>query len=107
MVGEQSTIMEESLLKKKYAFIYDTENFVSSFGFYRKKENKFFITRNFYELEKSLSSILKKDLKFIEDYKIWRKQFCNNYLSDNGKINNFNNLRNKIRQYIESENDKY
>ena len=37
VVGKQSTIMEESLLKKKYAFIYDTENFVSSFGFYRKK----------------------------------------------------------------------
>ena len=37
VIGKQSTIIEESLLKK-YAFIYDTENFVSTFGFYKKKE---------------------------------------------------------------------
>ena len=105
VIGKQSTIIEESLLKKKYAFIYDTENFVSTFGFYKKKENKFFVKKNVIELENTLKLILKNDKNYLQSFELSRKIFCENYLSDMGRVNDFNFLRDRIRKYIETVND--
>ena len=98
ILGKQSTIIEEALMKNKYALIFDNENFVSTFGFYRY--NNFYVIKS---LEKTIESILlliNEDERYIKNYNKKRKIFIENYLSDQGKINNFNTLKTKIVEYI-------
>ena len=98
ILGKQSTIIEEALMKNKYALIFDSENFVSTFGFYR--HNHFYVIKSLEKIIESILLLINEDEKYIENYNKKRKIFIENYLSDQGKINNFNTLKTKIVEYI-------
>jgi hypothetical protein len=98
ILGKQSTIVEEALMKNKYALIFDSENFVSTFGFYRY--NNFYVVKSLKKIVESILLLINEDVKYIENYNKKRKIFIENYLSDRGKINNFNTLKTKIVEYI-------
>lgn len=98
VIGSQSTIIEESLMQNKFSFIFDYENFASTLGFY--KYNKFYILQSINSVIKSLLLILNKDMGYIDNYNKNRKVFIEDYLSENGKINDFNALRLKILDII-------
>ena len=98
ILGKQSTIVEEALMKNKYALIFDSENFVSTFGFYRY--NNFYVVKSLKKIIESILLLINEDEKYIENYNKKRKIFIENYLSDRGKINNFNTLKTKIVEYI-------
>ena len=101
VIGSQSTIIEESLIKNKYTFIFDSENFASTMGFYRY--NKFYILESIDKVINSVLLILNEDKTYIDDYNRNKKFFVKNYLSENGRINNFKSLKNKITEYMNDE----
>ncbi len=101
VIGSQSTIIEESLIKNKYTFIFDSENFASTIGFYRY--NNFYILKSTDKAINSALLILNEDKTYIDDYNKNKKFFVKNYLSENGRINNFQSLKNKITEYMNDE----
>ena len=101
VIGSQSTIIEESLIKDKYTFIFDSENFASTMGFYRY--NNFYILKSTDKVINSALLILNEDKTYIDDYNKNKKFFVKNYLSENGRINNFQSLKNKITEYMNDE----
>ena len=101
VIGSQSTIIEEALMKNKYSFILDFENFASTLGFYRY--NNFYILKSIDNVIDSLMLLFNEDKKYIDNYNRNRKFFVENFLSDRGKINNFDTLRSKILNCINEE----
>ena len=101
VIGSQSTIIEEALMKNKYSFILDFENFASTLGFYRY--NNFYILKSIDNVIDSLMLLFNEDKKYIDNYNKNRKFFIENFLSDRGKINNFDTLRSKILNCINEE----
>ena len=101
VIGSQSTIIEEALMKNKYSFILDFENFASTLGFYRY--NNFYILKSIDDVIDSLMLLFNEDKKYIDNYNKNRKFFIENFLSDRGKINNFDTLRSKILNCINEE----
>ena len=88
-------------MKDKYTFIFDSENFASTMGFYRY--NKFYILKSTDKVINTALLILNEDKTYIDDYNKNKKFFVKNYLSENGRINNFQSLKNKITEYMNDE----
>ena len=45
--------------------------------------------KNVIELENTLKLILKNDKNYLQSFELSRKIFCENYLSDMGRVNDF------------------
>ena len=70
-------------------------------GFYRY--NNFYILKSTDKVINSALLILNEDKTYIDDYNKNKKFFVKNYLSENGRINNFQSLKNKITEYMNDE----
>ena len=77
VIGSQSTIIEEALMKNKYSFILDFENFASTLGFYRY--NNFYILKSIDNVIDSLMLLFNEDKKYIDNYNKNRKFFIENF----------------------------
>ncbi len=101
-IGKYSTIMDEALVADKNILLHDTENFVSTFGYYRK--NKFLITTDFEELLMKTKSLLERNNHFYKNYIKLKKNYVNNYLTDNGAIGSPQKIVEIIEKYIKNIN---
>ena len=99
IIGKYSTIMDEALVAGKNILIHDAENFVSSFGFYRK--NKFLISSNFEELQFKVKNILEGNNEFSKYYMKKKKDYIKNYLTDEGITGNPKKMVKIIEKYIQ------
>lgn len=103
IIGKYSTIMDESLVSGKNILIYDTENFVSTFGFYKK--NKFLLASNYESLLFKTKSLLEKKNEFYEFYKIEKKNYISDYLTNNSIVGSPFTLTDAIEEYIKDSNE--
>jgi UDP-N-acetylglucosamine 2-epimerase len=98
VIGKYSTIMDEALIAGKNVLIHDPENFVSTFGFYRK--NKFLIANNFEDLLFKTNSILDGKNQFSKHYEEEKNLYVKNYLTDNGIIGSQKKIMELLENYI-------
>lgn len=98
IIGKYSTIMDEALVAGKNVLIHDTENFVSTFGFYRK--NKFLMANNFEDLLFKTVSILDGQNQFSKHYEKEKNLYVKNYLTDSGVAGNQKKIIDLLENYI-------
>lgn len=104
VIGIYSTILDEALAVGKNVLIYDNDKFISSFSFFRK--NKFFLVNNFNELFFKFKSIINKDKIFYKNYIKNKKNYVNNYLTENAKPACQNKIFEKVEKYIKRQTHK-
>ena len=98
VIGKYSTIMDEALIAGKNVLIHDLENFVSTFGFYRK--NKFLIANNFDELLFKTHSILERKNEFFKCYEKEKILYIKNYLTDSGIVGDQKKIMQLLEKYF-------
>ena len=101
VIGKYSTILDEALVKNKNVIIHDPENWVSTFGFYRK--NKFLIAKNYDELLFKLTNLLNKKGDFYDDYINKKNHYVNKYLTNDGIVGNQDKITEFIERFISNE----
>ena len=102
VIGKYSTILDESLVKNKNVIIHDPENFVSTFGFYRK--NKFLIAKNYDDLLYKFTNLLNKKGDFFNYYMNKKKNYVEKYLTNDGVVGNQDKITEFIERFVSNEN---
>ena len=104
VIGIHSSILDEAIAAGKNVLIYDNNEFISSFSFYLK--NRFLIVKNFDELLFKFKNLINKNESFYKNYIECKKNYINNYLTEDGKISYQKKIVEKIEKYIIKENYK-